>query len=681
MAIKKREGGGVHGTVTHTGRTGSVGNVEVTLTKTEVGQTVRAEELVPGTTFHSATADQYGRFTFTGYIEEGFYTLRCSAFGVPASEQTVHVRSGGTHELHVDIPLEFRLSAHQYADGERLVPTARGIAGRRMMVRADSKVMNNMTLSWHFSPGVGTTQISPQEYEVMPSNAIPVEATVTASYVPQGAAFDQPAGANAPAGQGGGGDIATASLTVPISQPEINTIGGHVGVTLHRTASDPTLDQALWVAIRNRTHAISFNRYREFIDRVLRWEESDRLPEAIESRLRDLGTHLHGVGAYQILKMATETFLLLECGVRIERHPQDRFPLDPFDEQSRLGEPVSMEQMQTRLREYLGHPAQLPYITRVVEAAFPDYERSSGLGDRVLTARINQPCLLELIWSYWHEEGMLMQSINAVGRRFQNVRVSPNRDALANLEIDPLRPLNNLIWGYIQDEPNRISVTRRAYEYMHQYGLTLFGRAVHSRRPADNRSKFLEAFHNLLYQSSVFFKEDFQTTVIADGFPLLNSLQEVHLVLAQGAHNQFGDLPWTARTEMLLAEYMLARPEIRDFLQSRAMVPYKEPWMPQVDAMKALQGWSDVTVTHFRDLGVYGEQLLLSIRYGDWIHVNNEDSAKNWARYWRPEIQGYLHAYRVATGIDLTNPDTIDATLPSVLLQRRLGAQQSRMRL
>jgi hypothetical protein len=111
------------------------------------------------------------------------------------------------------------------------------------------------------------------------------------------------------------------------------------------------------------------------------------------------------------------------------------------------------------------------------------------------------------------------------------------------------------------------------------------------------------------------------------------------------------------------------------------MVPYKEPWMPQVDAMKTLQNWSDVTVTHFRDLGVYGEQLLLSIRYGDWIHVNNEDSAKNWARYWRPEIQGYLHAYRVATGIDLTNPDTVDATLPSVHLQRRLGVQQSRMRL
>jgi hypothetical protein len=260
------------------------------------------------------------------------------------------------------------------------------------------------------------------------------------------------------------------------------------------------------------------------------------------------------------------------------------------------------------------------------------------------------------------------------------VRVSTDRDPLANIELDPLRPLNNLLWGYIQDEVNRLSVKRRAYEYMHQYGLALFGRATPGVRPADNRSKFLEGFHNLLYQASVFFEKDFQTTVIADGFPLLNSLQEVHLVLAQGAHNQFGDLPWTARTEMLLAEYILARPEIRDFLQSRAMVPYKEAWMPQVDTMKTLQNWSDVSVTYFRDLGVYGEQLLLSVRYGDWIHVNDEDSAKNWARYWRPEIQGYLHAYRAVTGIDLTNPDTVDATLPAVHLQKRMVMQQQRPR-
>ena len=119
-----------------------------------------------------------------------------------------------------------------------------------------------------------------------------------------------------------------------------------------------------------------------------------------------------------------------------------------------------------------------------------------------------------------------------------------------------------------------------------------------------------------------------------------------------------------------MQQYLLSQPEMRDFLQSRPMVPYKEPWMAQVDTMKTLQGWSDITVTHFRDLGTYGEQILLSIRYGDWIDINDEEPAKNWARYWRPEIQSYIHAYRTVTGVDLTNPDTVDYTIPAVHLQK-----------
>ena len=96
---------------------------------------------------------------------------------------------------------------------------------------------------------------------------------------------------------------------------------------------------------------------------------------------------------------------------------------------------------------------------------------------------------------------MLVQTMNAISRRFQNVRAPGDRDPLAHLEIDPLRPLNNLLWGYIQDEQNRLTVKRRAYEYDHHYGLTLYGKAVPTLRPADSRSKFLEAFHNLLHHA------------------------------------------------------------------------------------------------------------------------------------------------------------------------------------
>ena len=302
----------------------------------------------------------------------------------------------------------------------------------------------------------------------------------------------------------------------------------------------------------------------------------------------------------------------------------------------------------------------------------------------ILGDRLNSPSMLELIWSYWHEEGMLVQTMNAICMRFQNRRGPQERDPLANLEIDPLRPLNNLLWGYIQDEYNRLTIPRRAYEYDHHYGLKLVGRAVPEVRSADSRSKFIEAFHNLLQRTAAFYREDADTTVIADGFSLLSSLREVHLILAEGAHNQFGDLPWTSRVEMLMMQWFLSRPEMREFLRGRAMVPYEETWMGQVDTMKRLQGWTDTSVTHFRNLGTYGEQILLAIRYGDWSAENNQDAAKTWARYWRPEIQGYIHAYLAATGVNLSE-DVVDLrgaptryVQPSTLLQNRLAAQTSR---
>jgi hypothetical protein len=128
---------------------------------------------------------------------------------------------------------------------------------------------------------------------------------------------------------------------------------------------------------------------------------------------------------------------------------------------------------------------------------------------------------------------------------------------------------------------------------------------------------------------------------------------------------------------MLMQQWLLARPEFAEFLPSRAMVSYPEPWMDRVDAMKKLQGWSDVSVLHFRDLAIFGERLLLTIRHGSWVDVSDPDRAKNWLRVWRPEIQGYIHAYRAVTGVDLT-AEPVNSSLPSVLLRQRL-AQQPRL--
>lgn len=526
-------------------------------------------------------------------------------------------------------------------------------------------------------------------------------------------------------------------LVQPIDVKVINPVSvnpGTVQVGLRRSVTAPTADQPLWSAIRNRTDAIGFNRYAEFIDRLLccpqpgkedkgeavcgapsdcadkdelnklgrgtgNLRASDIGSPPIQDRMFDLSIrpNIYGVDAYQLLKLATEAFLLFESGVAI-KVPRNALtgehtvlgPNDPVPgEESRLERSVTFAEIENSLEQYLTSVGTvsgkaLPYLKRIVNALIGADSRGEKLPycEAVLRNRFSCPSLIELIWSYWHEEGMLAQTMNAIALRFQNKRGTAERDPLANLEIDPLRPLNNLLWGFIQDEYNRLTVPRRAYEYDHHYGLTLYGKAVPTLRSADSRSKFLEAFHNLLHRAAVFYQEDADTTVISDGFPLLNALKEVHLLLAEGAHNQFGDLPWTARVEMLIMQWLLARPEMREFLRGRAMVPYREPWMGQVDTMKRLQGWTDTTITHFRDLGVFGEQILLSIRYGDWIDVNDQEQARNWARYWKPEIQSYIHAYLAATGVDLAADVTdtrraADRYLqPSVHLRNRLLTQK-----
>jgi hypothetical protein len=487
------------------------------------------------------------------------------------------------------------------------------------------------------------------------------------------------------------------SKTIYVAQGGSGSVRRIEGVTrLSRSASAPTDDTSLWPFIRNQTMAIGFRAYETFLDRLSAEIEASgsgfvagaaaRTPVPLERATCILA---RGTYAYSLLRLATQIFLMCRCGVAVRGGPlQDvLFPdkwdsalVSELDESRRLDRPVTLVDLQDKLVEYLGDPGgRLPYIDRILRAML-----GSGIDDPdvirryygLLHARARCPSLLELIWSYWHEEGMLAQSMNAIAIRFQNKRRG-KRDPLARLEIDPLRPLNNLLWGYIQNEYARLSVVRRAYEYDHHYGLTLQGKAVPTLETADSRSKFLEAFHDLLAKASAFYRADADTTVIADAFPVLNALKDLHLILAEGAHNQYADLPTTARTEMLIEQWLLARPEMRDFLGGRAMVPYAEGWMGQVDTMKRMQGWNQTSVTHFRDLGVFGEQLLLSVRFGDWSEIFDEAHAKNWARYWKPEVQGYVHAYRAVTGVDLAAEPTGEAdlqrrrALPAALIAQR----------
>lgn len=282
--------------------------------------------------------------------------------------------------------------------------------------------------------------------------------------------------------------------------------------------------------------------------------------------------------------------------------------------------------------------------------------------------------MIELIWSYWMEEGMLVQTMNAISRRFQNIR-NGDRDPLVNFAIDPLRGASNLLWGYIQDAHNRLTVQRRSYEYDNQYGLRLYGNAVPKSPSADSRSKFIGALNNLLVKCGAYYNQTDNLTIKADAFPILNALQELHLVLAEGANNQFGNLPAEARMEMMVEQQILAREEIREFLNGRVMVPYKEEWMGRVDVMKKLQQWDSTGITHFYDLANYGEIIILSIRYVNWMDVNSSETAGEWAVFFRNEIQKYIFSYRAVTGVDLSSEISSTPqernTVPGILIQQK----------
>jgi hypothetical protein len=465
--------------------------------------------------------------------------------------------------------------------------------------------------------------------------------------------------------------------------------------------------------LKASAQALSFKNYDHFLSLVLC---GDKRHEGVETfkRARHMAdfedrwlpyTDSH---AYRLLKAATEAFVMVHCAVGMTQ--EEIAALDIADLENRLETPIGDSALEELYNLYLEkingtEDRLLPYYrlirdklsdVPIIRSWFPD--ETHGVMDHsaegngaesahdgltkpdkcygILREKFARPCFIELIWSYWHEEGMLVQTLNAISRRFQNIR-GRDPDPLAGIEIDPLRSLNNLLWGYIQDEQHRLTLTRRNYEYDHHYGIRLVGKAVTDFRPADSRSKFIEAFHHLLALCREFYCQDDDTTVIADGFPVMNALQETHTILTEGQHNQYGDLPSTARIEMLMQQWILARPEFREFLPTRIMVALPERWMDRVDAMKHLQGWTDVSSLHFRNLANFGEQVLLSIRFGDWNNVTDANSAANWARFWRQEIQGYLHAYRAATGVDLT-AERVDKSMPSQRLQERLIAQVHR---
>lgn len=490
----------------------------------------------------------------------------------------------------------------------------------------------------------------------------------------------------------------------------------------------PTSDIALWTLIKLNAQSLSWDNYQRAIELIFDCDslDSNRFVASARSLSRRRALPFTDTDSYRALKVATEAFFLsnsyalmtdeeqrtaIEAAAPALRPGLDRVGVAPGNlnalgryiaarlngsgdtlvpylahvarnlEGTTFGERASslIGQWKSRPAHKARSPQESERFKLVPSPVECDPCSALDCWEQVRADKMNRPLTHELIYVYWCEEAMLMQTMNALVRRFQNVR-SPlaARDPLAGVAIDPLRGLSSILFGFAQDEQHRLTMTRRAYEYSHEYGLALIGQAVPALRPADHRSKFIEAFHTLLNLCAQLYRQADDTTVVPDGFPVLNALREVHILLSEGAHNQFGDLPATARIETMMQQWILARPELREFLPRRAMVNLPEPWMASVESMRRLQGWGDTSVLHFWQLANFGEQIVASIRWGNWAEIVEPASATNWALFFRAEVQTYMHAYRAVTSADL-HLEPVDTQMPAVHLLRR--QVQSRRRL
>lgn len=458
-------------------------------------------------------------------------------------------------------------------------------------------------------------------------------------------------------------------------------------VRLTPSTGVPTKDQAFWEVINS--HHLDFEHYRNFIDDVLTSFPPSK-PRGSNSPASDskLYKSLHpstaaiykkeGVKkddsrrlpfnraeAYSLLKFATERYVervfSLKHFLRNDDGSEDGFELE----------------------DYLGKDKVIPYYD-LVKSKIKEYFNRDHCAQSGFLKSHDDITLVELIWNYWYEEGMVGKTMDVIAKRFQNIK-NGFKDPLSNFALDPLRPLNNILWGYIQDTQHRLSLTRLNYEFTSEYDLCVVHGMKPGFDPAERRSKFLQSFHRLIYEATEYFVQSDNTTIRPDGFRLLNALSDTHRILAEGSGNQFGDLPTVARIEMLIEQWILSRPEIREFLGSRVMVPYEEPWMDRVDSMKALQGWNSAPINVYRDLAVYGEKILLGIRYGNWSVLTSRDHATNWADAFRDTIQRYVHSYYTVTGVDLSAQNvSINSQekylLPGILIREKFMRERPAVR-
>lgn len=465
-----------------------------------------------------------------------------------------------------------------------------------------------------------------------------------------------------------------------------------VKVGLQRHQVDLQDASALDIAIRNATEAIDPDEHAKFIDEVLcqgEWNVAVERP-SYEQDLHGRYSgqlprpDIYGPDAWNILMLATKIFLLLRAGVvRKTQNGIELIDQESWDQQKDeelLGHSLTEQSLGELLKRYFGQQEViLPYYNQIVEN-LPSSTVGSPYCKTVLLERLRFPAAMELMFDYWLILGGVRGAMNGIVRRFINLHGPTDVDPLANFETSPLQPLSLLLGGYVQTEYQRLPLSRFDLEAQHQYGFTLGRKVVNRLRPADARFKFRFAFHDLLTAASRYYQESANTTIIPDTYPLFLKMQQVNQLLAESSGNNWLEVTFQSRAEMLSILWLMSRPEMTRFLHGRPMESQK-PWEQVINDYNRLHGVEDTSIIHYHKLAKYGEQICLMLRLQAWNHPKvTPEYAKATLDYWRFAFKGYMNSYQAVTGVDLT-ADATDARdaedrhrQPSALIERRLAA-------
>jgi len=201
-----------------------------------------------------ATTDLDGNYHLTGVPLNSQWRVKCIAFGAQAAQKDLTPTTQET--LGVD--LDLKLPYHIHLVHERGAPEPPIVqVGKPFMLsiggwRSEGE---NPTSKWSVPPGFQLVLTETPDsilVTALKSGLMPVQVTLTD--ITPGTRSQTKA-------------QMIYKINVPVAA-SAQFVSGQVDMRLQRTLANPTLDQALWVAIRARTHAIHFPHYQRFMNQI-----------------------------------------------------------------------------------------------------------------------------------------------------------------------------------------------------------------------------------------------------------------------------------------------------------------------------------------------------------------------------------------------------------------------------